>query len=184
MKLNLRDVRVQLASISAVLALVAILALSVLLSPAVRARQANELLYQQLQAERDSKKLAIAPAVSLDKQLEESREQQDDFARGYLPTRYSTMSEQLAQLAKRAGVRVLSVHYNEHAEQHNAPAGYDQLSISIEVSGNYEQDMHFINEVERQHALLLIDGVSFSGMSGNRLTVAVNLSTYLLRSAA
>jgi hypothetical protein len=43
--------------------------------------------------------------------------------------------------------------------------------------------MRFINAVERQKMILLIDGVTFGGMLGDALTVSVHLSTYL-RSAA
>ena len=68
-------------------------------------------------------------------------------------------------------------------EEKGLPTGYDSIGITIQVHGSYEQDMRFVNAVERQKMLLLIDAVSFGGMQGNALTVSVHLSTFL-RSAA
>jgi hypothetical protein len=74
------------------------------------------------------------------------------------------------------------VKYDAHAEK-GAPPEYDGVGITIQVHGSYEQDIRFINAVERQKMMLLIDGVTFGGMQGDLLTVSVHLSTFL-RSAA
>jgi hypothetical protein len=97
------------------------------------------------------------------------------------------MSEALSRIASEAGVGVSDVKYDEHSDRSdkdkNMPQGYDGLGITIQLHGSYAQDMRFINAVERQKMLLLIDGVSFGGMQGEELTVSVHLTTFL-RSAA
>jgi hypothetical protein len=111
-----------------------------------------------------------------------AREQETEFKDERLAERYSTMSEQLSRIATEAGVSVSEVTYDEHADK-KTPPGYESIGITIQLHGNYTQDMRFINAVERQKMLLLIDSVSFGGMQGNELTVSVHLSTFL-RSAA
>ena len=81
-----------------------------------------------------------------------------------------------------AGVKVTGVKYDEQTGK-DTPQGYDSVGITVQVHGSYAQDMRFINAVERQKMLMLIDGVAFSGMQGEELTVSIHLSTYL-RSAA
>ena len=61
------------------------------------------------------------------------------------------------------------------AKTKTTPPGYDGIGITIQVHGSYAQDMRFINAVERQKMLLLIDAVSFGGMQGDELTVSVHL---------
>ncbi len=93
------------------------------------------------------------------------------------------MSEQLSHIGSEAGVKVSDVKYDAHARKKALPPGYDSIGITIQVHGSYAQDMRFINAVERQKMMLLIDAVSFGGMQGDTLTVSVHLSTFL-RSAA
>jgi hypothetical protein len=99
------------------------------------------------------------------------------------------MSEQLSRIATEAGVHVSDVRYQDNSDKRGdrsketVPPGYDGVAISIQVHGTYEQEMRFINDVERQKMLLLIDGVSFSGMQGDELSVTVQMSTFR-RSAA
>jgi len=180
---ELRDIRTQLLILAGVLLLFAIAAIAVLLSPAGRSRGAREQLYEQLRLERIAKAKTAVSARGMDEKIATAREQQAAFNQERLASRYSAMSEQLSQMAREAGVKVSDVKYDERTGGKEAPPGYDSVGITIQVRGSYAQDMRFINEVERQKMLLLIDAVGFSGMQGEELTVSVHLSTYL-RSAA
>ena len=184
MKIELRDVRVQLGLVAAVLLLFDLAAGGVLLSPAGRSRTARVQVYRQMLRERDEKQKAVAPAQGMDQKIADARQQEDGFHKERLASRYSAMSEQIARLASEAGVSVTHVRYDERELAKGTPAGYDHLGITIQVNGSYAQNIRFINEVERQKLLLLIDGVSFGGMKGNTLTVDIHISTYLMRSAA
>jgi Tfp pilus assembly protein PilO len=179
---NLRDIRTQLLIVVAVLLLLDVAAIALLLSPAGRSRGARQQEYEQLRMEKIEKTAAAAPSQGMDQKIATAREQEAQFNRERLAERYSAMSEQLAHLATAAGVSVSDVKYDVH-EQKDAPPGYDSIGITIQVHGNYEQNIRFINAVERQKMMLLIDGVSFGGMQGDTLTVSVHLATFL-RSAA
>jgi Tfp pilus assembly protein PilO len=177
-----RDVRTQLLVAVAVLVLLDIAAIAVLMSPAGRSRAARQQQYEQLRLTKIERTKAAAATAGMDQKIATARQQEAEFIRDRLAERYSAMSEQLSRIATGAGVGVSDVKYDEHANK-DTPHGFDNLGITIQVHGTYEQDMRFINEVERQKMLLLIDGVSFGGMQGTELTVSIHLSTYL-RSAA
>jgi Tfp pilus assembly protein PilO len=180
--IDLRDVRTQLLVVVGVLLLLSLSAIALLLSPAGRSRGAREQEYERLRMEKIEKTRAAVPVQSMDKKIEAAREEEAEFNRDRLAQHYSTMSEQLSHIAAEAGVKVSNVKYDEHSDK-STPAGFDAIGITIQVQGSYEQDMRFINAVERQKMMLLIDGVTFGGMQGDTLTVSVHLSTFL-RSAA
>jgi hypothetical protein len=176
MKGDLRDVRVQFLIVAVVLLLVDAVAAGLLLSPGVRARGAE---YEQLRVEKMEKAEATAPAKGMDQKIEAAREQEATFREERLTNRYSTMSEQISGIAKDAGVTVLHVKYDQHNEGKNVPATYEEVGINVQIQGSYDQNIRFINTLERQKYMLLIDGVSFGGMQGDSLTVSLHLSTYL-----
>jgi hypothetical protein len=183
---DLRDVRTQLLIAVAVLLLLDLAAIAVLVSPAGRSRSAREQQYEQLRMEKIERTKAAIATQGMDKKIATAREQEADFDRERLAGRYSEMSEQLSRIAGEAGVGVSDVKYDEETgkdKNKGTPPGYDGIGITIQVRGSYAQDMRFINAVERQKMLLLIDAVSFGGMQGEELTVSVHLSTFL-RSAA
>jgi hypothetical protein len=180
---ELRDVRTQLLVLVGVLLLLDIAAIAMLLSPAGRSRGAWTQEYERLRIAKLERMQALAPAQGMDQKIATAREQEADFNSNRLEQRYSAMSEQLSRIATEAGVSVSNVRYDEEKDRKNTPAGYNGIGITIQVHGSYDQDMRFINAVERQKILLLIDSVGFGGMQGNSLIVSVHLSTYL-RSAA
>ncbi len=179
---DFRDVRTQLVVVVGILLLLDVGAIALLMSPAGRSRAARQQEYEQLRLEKIEKAKVAMPTLGMDKKIATAREQEADFNTERLAQRYSAMSEQLSRIATESGVGVSNVKYDErHTEK--MPPGYESVGITIQVHGSYEQDMRFINAVERQKMLLLIDAVSFSGMQGDALTVSVHLSTYR-RSAA
>lgn len=182
MTVDLRDVRTQLLIVAGVLLLLSVTAIALLLSPAGRSRDAREQEYERLRIEKMEKARAAAPVQGMDNKIAAAREEEAKFNGERLAQRYSVMSEQLSHIATEAGVNVSNVKYDERADK-GTPPGYDGVGITIQVQGSYQQDMRFINAVERQKMMLLIDAVSFGGMQGDTLTVSVHLSTFL-RSAA
>jgi Tfp pilus assembly protein PilO len=180
---DLRDLRTQLLILVGVLLLFDIAAVVLLLSPAGRSRGAWQQEYERLRVAKLEKVRAVAPAQGMDRKIETAREQETEFNNERLEQRYSAMSEQLSRIATEAGVSVSNVKYDEEKDQKKVPFGYSGIGITIQVHGTYEQDMRFINAVERQKILLLIDSVGFQGMQGNSLTVSVHLSTYLRNAA-
>jgi ribosome-binding factor A len=178
MKADLRDIRTQLLIVVAVLLLLDLSAVAVLLSPAGRSRASRQQEFEQLRLDKMAMAKSAAATRGMDERIANAREQESEFNHDRLVERYSAMSEQLAQIAKEAGVGVSDVKYDAREEK-NVPTGYDSIGITIQVHGSYTQDIRFINAVERQKMMLLIDGVSFGGMQSDELTVSVHLSTFL-----
>ncbi len=183
---DLRDVRTQLILAVGVLLLLDAGAGVLLLSPAGRSRTARMQEYERLRVEKHTRAEATIPAQGMDQKITAAREEEAKFNSERLAQRYSTMSEQLAAIAKEAGVGVSNVKYDSRDEsggertgKETIPPGYDSIGITIQIHGSYEEDMRFINAVERQKLMLLIDAVSFEGMKENQLTVSVHLSTFL-----
>jgi Tfp pilus assembly protein PilO len=179
---DLRDVRTKLLIVVGVLVLLDVAAGVLLLSPVGRSKGQRQQLYEQLRLEKTAKTKAVTPVQGMDQKIATAREEETAFNKDRLAERYSTMSDELSHIAAEAGVGVSDVKYDER-EAKGVPQGYDSIGITIQVHGTYAQDMHFINAVERQKMLLLIDAVTFGGMQGDQLTVSVHLSTFL-RSAA
>jgi hypothetical protein len=182
MNFNLRDVRTQLLLTAGVLLLVDLAAIGLLLSPAGRSQSAQQQRYALLRMEKLERSRAAVSTKGMEQRIATARDQEAAFNQQRLTGRYSAMSEQLSRIASEAGVKVSDVKYDEHTGK-DTPTGYDSVGITMQVHGNYTQDMRFINAVERQKMLLLIDSVGFSGMQADELTVSIHLSTYL-RSAA
>jgi hypothetical protein len=181
---GLRDIRTQLLIVAGILLVIDLAAVGLLLSPAGRGRTARQQAYELLRRERIEKAQEAMPVQGMDQKIATARDQETQFAAERVAARYSAISEQLSRIASEAGVTVSDVKYDIREEQRKAaPPGYDAIGITILVHGNYAQDIRFVNAVERQKMMLLIDAVSFGGMEGGSLTVSVHLSTYL-RSAA
>lgn len=179
MRANLRDVRVQLLIVAGVLLLIDLCSVILLVSPAGRSRAAREHEFQQLRMEKIEKTLAAIPAQGMDQKITTAREQETKFNEERLPHHYSTMSEQISHIAQESGVSVAHVKYDQDKFEKSVPVGYEEVGITVQIRGNYEQDIRFMNAIERQKFLLLIDGVNFGGMQGDNLTVSLHLSTYL-----
>jgi Tfp pilus assembly protein PilO len=180
--INLRDVRTQLLVVVGVLLLLSLGAIGLLVSPVGRSRGAREQEYERLRMEKIEKTRTAAPVQGMDKKIEAAREEETQFNRERLVQHYSVMSEQLSRIASEAGVNVSTVKYDEHTDK-SIPLGFDAILITIQLQGSYAQDMRFINAVERQKMMLLIDAITFGGIKGDTLTVSVHMSTFL-RSAA
>jgi Tfp pilus assembly protein PilO len=181
--IDLRDVRTQLLVVVGILLLVSVGAIGLLLSPAGRSSGARDQEYERLRMEKIEKTRAATPVQGMDKKIETAREEETTFTRERMVQHYSAMSEQLSHIANEAGVKVSTVRYDERADKNAPPQGFESIGISMQVQGSYEQNIKFINAVERQKMMLLIDGVTFGGMQGDTLTVSVHLLTFL-RSAA
>jgi hypothetical protein len=187
MSLDLRDLRTQLLIVVGLLVLLDVAAIAVLLSPIRRGGEARQSRYRQLQLEKAATSQAAAATQGMEQKIASAAEQEAAFNRERFMGRYSEMSETLSRIAREAGVRVSDVKYGatsqDERDKQKTPAGYEGLEILMQVHGSYTQNMRFINALERQKTLLLIDDVGFGGMKGDELTVSVHLTTYL-RSAA
>ena len=85
------------------------------------------------------------------------------------------MSEELGKVAADTGVHFAGVKYDEK----DAPIeGLRKLNIEISLSGDYLQEVKFINALERDKMFFLIDGIALGEQQGN-VRLQLKLETYL-----
>ena len=150
------------------------------LSPAGRSRQALQRDYYQLRDQLAAKQQEVLPTRGMDQKLKQASKDIDSFYDHRLPARYSAVSDELGKIAADTGVHYSGVKYDEK----DAPIeGLRKLNIEIALSGDYLQEVKFINALERDPMFFLIDGVTLGEQQGN-VRLQLKLETYLRSGAA
>jgi len=176
---TMRDVRRTLTPVIVILALLIVACLVYILSPAGRSRQAREREYQQLQAEVLAKRKDVLPTRGMDGKLKQASTDIGDFYEKRFPAEYSTVTEELGKVAGETGVHLTAVKYDD---KDAIIEGLHKLNIEITLSGDYLQEVKFINALERDKIFFLIDGVALGEQQGN-VRLQLKLETYLRNGA-
>ncbi len=131
--------------------------------------------YAQLEAQ--GAHLQAVPA-----QLASSRRQAEAFVTARIPLTDSAVIAELGALSTRDRVRLTRVSYPD------APAipGIVEMRNEANVSGEYTQIMHFINDMERDkdHAFFIIRSVTLTGQQGGLVNLRIRFTTYRRDDAA
>lgn len=133
--------------------------------------------YQQLQIHSMQLRARMARLQNLPQKVNEARDQEDKFIAARIAPNYSTIAEQLGDIAVKNQVRLARAQYNP-----SAPIdGITEVRIDAALSGDYIPIMHFINGIERDkdHVFFIIDGVTFTGQQGGLVNIRLRLSTYI-----
>jgi hypothetical protein len=177
---TIREVRRTLTPVIAVLALLIVACIVYLVSPAGRSRQAREREFEQLQAEVLAKRKDVLPTRGMDGKLKQASGDIDTFYERRFPAEYSSVAEELGKLAGQTGVHLTAVKYDD---KDAAIEGLRRLVVEITLSGDYLQEVKFINALERDKIFFLIDGVALGEQQGN-VRLQLKLETYLRAGAA
>jgi hypothetical protein len=146
-----------------------------LLSPAGRSRQARQREYYELRAQLTAKRQEVLPTRGMDQKLKQASQDITAFDDQRFPVQYSQVAEELGKLAADTGVHFAGVKYDE---KEAAIEGLRKLNIEITLSGDYLQEVKFINGLERDKMFLLIDGINLAEQQGN-VRLQLKLETYL-----
>jgi hypothetical protein len=146
-----------------------------LLSPAGRSRQARLREYYELRAQLTRKRQEVLPTRGMDQKLKQASQDIIGFQDQRFPVQYSDVAEELGKLAADTGVRFAGLKYDE---KESPIVGLRKLNIEITLSGDYLQEVKFINGLERDKMFFLIDGVSLAEQQGN-VRLQLKLETYL-----
>jgi hypothetical protein len=177
---SVRDARRLLLIIAVVLLIIDAAAIAWLASPRGRGTRAHENELRTLETEYREKIREIGPARDMDKRLALAREQQAAFYNEHIPTRYSAISETLGKLASENHVQVSAVHYEA---KDTDVAGVQRVGINSLVTGDYANEMRFINAMERSKTFFVINSVSLGGAEGRTVRLELHFETFL-RSAS
>jgi type IV pilus assembly protein PilO len=116
-----------------------------------------------------------SPLRGLDKKVDLSREQIDQFYSKRIPPSYSAILEQLGALKSKGTVMLSRVGYTQ------AKGSGDLIEIRMDagLSGDYISIMRFINGLERSQTFFVIRAMSLSGQQSGTVNLRLQFSTWL-----
>jgi type IV pilus assembly protein PilO len=172
---SIRETRKKLMPAVIALAVLDLVCVGYLFSPAGRTRQARQREYQQLHQQLVAKQQEVLPTRGMDQKLTQASHDITGFYDARFPAQYSTVTEELGKVATDNGVHLSGVKYDEK----DAPIeGLRRLNMEITLSGDYLQEVKFINALERDKMFFLIDGIALGEQQGN-VRLQLKLETYL-----
>lgn len=172
---SIRETRTKVMPVVIALAILDLACIGYIVSPAGRSRQARERQYAQLRQQLVAKQTEVLPTRGMDHKLVQASHDITGFYDTRFPAEYSDVSGELGKLAGENGVRLTSIKY----EEKSAPiADLRKLNIEIALSGDYLQEVKFINGLERDKIFFLINGIALGEQQGN-VRLQLKLETYL-----
>lgn len=172
---SIRETRTRLMPTVIALAVLDLACLGFILSPAGRSRQARQNEYSTLQQQLVAKQAEVLPTRGMDQKLTQASRDINGFYNNRFPAEYSDVSGELGKLANETGIRLTSIKY----EEKSAPIeDLRKLNIEIALSGDYLQEVKFINALERDKMFFLINGIALGEQQGN-VRLQLKLETYL-----
>jgi hypothetical protein len=172
---SIREVRKTLVPVLIGLVVIDLACVAYLLSPAGRSREARQRDLDSLQAQLAAKRQEVLPTRGMDGKLRQASDDITDFYKDRFPTQYSTVSDELGKLAAQSGVQIAAVKYDDKDSPVEA---LRQLNIEVSLSGNYLQEVKFINALERDKLFFVVDGVTLGEQQGN-VRLQLKVETYL-----
>lgn len=173
---DLRQSRRRLSLVLIVLFCVDLVAAAVLLSPiGSRARNAQQQL-TELFAELQTKTRETAPLHGINEKVGVAQKEVNSFYNERLPGSYSSIVEQIGKVAAAHGVKATNVRYE--TSDSDVP-DLQRVLMDVSLSGDYLQEVKFINALERDKMFFIIDGVTLSGQQGGIVRLQLRLETYL-----
>ncbi len=177
---SIREVRKRWMPVVIGLVVLDLLCVGYLMSPAGRSRQARQREYYELRAQLTAKQQEVLPTRGMDQKLTQASSDITDFYDHRFPEHYSAVLEELGKVGAETGAHWASLKYDEK----DAPIeGLRKLNVEIALSGDYLQEVKFINALERDKLFFLIDGVTLSEQQSN-VRLQLKLETYLRSGAA
>ncbi|KAA6464841.1 hypothetical protein DYQ86_02475 [Acidobacteria bacterium AB60] len=127
------------------------------------------------QVELRALQLQTRPLRGLDKSIDKTRDEIQDFYDKRIPANYSSILERIGELQVKSGVRLSRMQYAQGL------AGRDLTEISMDagVTGEYPQIMKFINSLERDKTFFVIRAMGLTGQQGGLVNLRLRVSTWL-----
>jgi Tfp pilus assembly protein PilO len=127
------------------------------------------------EAELEALKLETAPLGGFDKRLVETQQQIETFYAKRIPTSYSSIAIRIGELEVQSGVRLSRVQYTQGLPG----ADLTEISMDAGISGEYQQIMRFVNELERDQDFFVIRAMALTGQEGGLVNLRLRVSTWL-----
>jgi Tfp pilus assembly protein PilO len=184
--INLAKTRQQFTVILAVLGAVDLLLIIYLLLPgsSPSAMQTQE---KNLQEQAKALNSEVAPLKGIDKQLAATRVDVKKLYEQKVPNQFSQISQHLEKLVQETGVTTpQGIHYGqeksaERNEKTDLP-DVQRISIDTTVTGEYAKVARFINALEQDKFVFIIDQISLNSQEGGVVSLQIKFETFLKES--
>ena len=170
---NLPKIRKQLIILLVVLGSIDLAAIVILLSPMGRSREED---IHNLQLQLKAKSLQVQPLRGLDKKVVEAKEEIAGFYKQRLPSQYSAISAEVGKLANANGIKIAQAKF--HPEETDLGA-LRPVTIDALLAGDYVHLMKFINAIERDPLLFIVDSIQLGDAQGGNVKLQLKMQTYL-----
>ena len=170
---DLRHMRKRLTVVLTALLLTDLVCAIVLLSPLGRSRQAD---IAALQTQLRLKTKQVQPLRGLDKKVVLAKQQIADFYRDRLPANYSSIDAEMGKLADETGTNMAQVKFHLEDEE---GGGLQPLTIDSLLSGDYLHIVKFINALERDKMLFIVNSIVLGDAKGGTVKLQLKMQTYM-----
>jgi Tfp pilus assembly protein PilO len=178
---DLRQARRKIKIAMAVLGGIDLVALLIFFSPLVGSTASRKQELNQLWSELQVKTRQVGPLKDLRGKLQTARAQIADFYKKRLPSADSEINTEFGKLAAANGVAVEQAHYKSK----DLDVGRLQLvEVDASLSGTYVSLARFINSLERDDMIFIIDNISLAGEQKGPIRLQMKVETYLKAGAA
>jgi len=130
----------------------------------------------QLRQEKKLKTRQVEPLRGMDAKLVQTRENVKKFYADKIPAHWSQISNELSKLAHANTVTLGGVQYKQ--EDTGLP-NVRRIGIETSVAGDYLKIAHFINAVERDKLLFVINQVTVRAQQGGTVELQIFFDTFL-----
>lgn len=135
---------------------------------------------QQLQQQVLVMTRQVAPLHGIEKKLEDTRTNFKTFYGDRVLGHWSQISSELHKLAQANGVTLQAIKYK--ADDSGLP-NLQVVSIETGIAGDYLKIVHFINALERDKLLFVINLVALRGQTGGTVELQISFETFLKEAA-
>ena len=154
--------------------IVAVLAIRLGMDWSATDSNSNDALVNK-QIELKTLEVQTAPLRGLEGRVKDSRLQIQDFYAKRIPANYSSILTRIGELEVKSGVHLSRVGYSQGA----TTGDLTEISMDAGISGEYQQIMHFVNDLERDKTFFVIRAMAFTGQQGGLVSLRLRLTTWL-----
>lgn len=131
---------------------------------------------RRLQTELDTKTRDVAPLAQIEDKLKDTRANIKKFYAERILSQSSQVSSEIHRLARENGVTLQGIHYKFDPA---ALPNLQKVEIDTGISGDYLKIAHFINAVERDKSLFVINQITLSAPQGGAVQLQIKFQTFL-----
>jgi Tfp pilus assembly protein PilO len=177
---NLTKIKQRFTLILGILSAINLLLIIYLLLPGSSAsgRLAQE---RSLQEQETALANEVKPLRGIDQQLAKTREDIKTFYEQKIPSQFSQISQHLEKLMQETGVSTQGIHYTQNkdqAEKHDLP-DVQRIDIDTTVTGEYAKVARFINAMEQDKFVFIIDQISLNSQENGVISLSIKFQTFL-----